>query len=121
VTNDVRLTPGLRHYELLFGDQQRAAPTSRTLDRASLPTPLAYLEQRQLLKRRPRGEWVSIPCPAHKGGAESNPSLRVSLLDAHFRCMACGVRGGDIIALHRLLTGASFAQAVSELGVRCRD
>jgi hypothetical protein len=30
--------------------------------------------------------------------------------------MACGAKGGDIIALHRLLTGASFKDALRELG-----
>ena len=65
-----------------------------------------------------RGEWASIRCPAHKAGAEAHPSLRVALTDGHFRCMACGAKGGDIIALHRLLTGCGFVQAVRELGAR---
>lgn len=90
----------------------------RSLNRESLPLPLPYLLQRGLLKVKPRGEWATIYCPAHKGGAEANPSLRISLMDGHFRCMACGARGSDVIALHRLVTGLGFLAAVEELGGR---
>lgn len=86
------------------------------LDRASLPSPLHYLTSRGLLIRNPRGGWASIRCPVHKGGAEANPSLSVSLIDAHFKCHACGVKGGDIVALHRLITGLGFRAAVRDLG-----
>lgn len=55
-------------------------------------------------------------CPVHKAGMEATPSLRVNLEDGHFRCMACGVKGGDVLALHRLITGAGFTQAAHELG-----
>jgi hypothetical protein len=87
-------------------------------DRAALPTPADYLLARGLLRGQPRGDWYAIRCPVHKGGNESHPSLRVSLADGHFRCMACGARGGDLISLHRLLTGASFVQALADLGVQ---
>jgi DNA primase len=56
--------------------------------------------------------------PGTQGGRRAHPSLRVSLADGHFRCMTCGAKGGDIIALHRLLTGCGFVQAVRELGGR---
>jgi hypothetical protein len=109
---------GAEHYRSLFGSQQRG---ERRLGRGSLPRPASYLQARALLAGKVRGEWVSIRCPAHKGGAEAHPSLRVSLADGHFRCMTCGAKGGDIIALHRLLTGAGFLQAVRELGGRLHD
>jgi len=110
---------GLQHYEKLFG--RRPLNNGRALDRDSLPTPLQYLTERGLMKGKVRGEWASIVCPAHKGGAEQNPSLRVSQIDGHFRCLACGVKGGDIIALHRLITGAGFREAVRDLGGRFHD
>jgi DNA primase len=47
--------------------------------------------------------------------------MGVSLVDGHFRCHACGARGGDIIALHMLVTGKSFIEAVHELGGRFHD
>ena len=92
--------------------------THTRLDHRSLPSPAGYLTKRDLLKTKVRGEWASICCPAHKGGAESHPSMRVSLVDGHYKCMACGASGGDIVALHRLLTGLSFVAAVRELGGR---
>lgn len=93
----------------------------KQLDRHSLPSPIQYLITRSLIKTKSYGEWVSICCPAHKGGAEKNPSLRISLIDGHFRCMACGIKGGDIIALHRLVTGLGFLDAVCDLGGRFYD
>lgn len=79
---------GLQTYRRLFTRKPSAA--RKSLDRGSLPAPLQYLTERGLLKGNPRSEWAAIVCPAHKGGAEKNPCLRVSLIDGHFRCMACG-------------------------------
>jgi len=110
---------GLDHYGRLFGRDN--AGVKRTLDRDSLPKPLQYLTEHGRIKGKPRGEWAAICCPVHKGGAEKNPSLRVSLVDGHFRCHACGASGGDVIALHRLITGAGFVAAVRELGGRFHD
>jgi DNA primase len=60
-------------------------------------------------------------CPVHKGGEEQHKSMLVSLVDGHFKCLACGVKGGDIIALHRLVTGLGFRDAVRDLGGRFHD
>jgi hypothetical protein len=108
---------GLEHYRRLFGP----APRFRGLDRDSLPAPLRYLTERGLFSGKPRGEWAEIRCPVHKAGAETHASMRVSLVDGHFRCMACGARGGDIVALHRLVTGLGFREAVREIGGRFHD
>ena len=105
-------------YERQFVRKPCAA---RSLDRQSLPTPLQYLTQRGLLKRKPLGEWAAIVCPAHKGGTEKHPSMGVSLIDGHFRCHACGASGGDVVSLHRLVTGLRFLDAVSDLGGRFHD
>jgi hypothetical protein len=96
----------------------RKAFSNRKLIRDSLPSPAKYLNEHGMLAEAPRGEWVSITCPAHAGGAERNPSLRVSFVNGNFKCMACGAKGGDVIALHRLITGASFMEAVLDLGAR---
>jgi hypothetical protein len=88
----------------------------RVFDKALLPTPARYLESRGLLPAAVRGPWAAIRCPSHKQGSETNPSLRVSLEDGHFRCMACGIKGGDVLALHRAITGLSFVEAATELG-----
>jgi hypothetical protein len=110
---------GLHHYKRLFTHRPGAA--RKSLDRDSLPAPLRYLIERGLLKHRPKGEWAAITCPAHKGGTEKNPSLNVSMIDGHFRCMACGAKGGDILALHRLITGMGFVEAARDLGGRFHD
>ena len=107
---------GLGIYKALTGGKTR--PARGALDRQSLPAPLAYLTARVLLARAPRGEWAAIRCPLHKAGEERNPSLRVSLIDGHFRCMACGASGGDLVALHRQITGLGFREAVQDLGGR---
>ena len=107
---------GLNHYHRLFGQ-----PRGCRLDRTSIPAPVSYLAQRGLLTTKPRGEWASIRCPSHKGGDEQHASMRVSLVDGHFRCHACGAKGGDIVALHRLVTGSGFREAVQDLGGRFHD
>ena len=106
--------PGLHLYRRIF--TRKTCASQRSLDRGSLPTSLQYLTERGLLKGKARGEWAAITCPSHKGGAEKNPSLNVSMIDGHFRCHACGVKGGDIVALHRLITGMGFVEAVRDLG-----
>ena len=47
---------GLTFYEKLFGPKPRNR--RKSLDRASLPTPLQYLTGRGLLKGKTRGEWL---------------------------------------------------------------
>ena len=108
---------GLDHYRRLFAQPK---PSGR-LDRSTLPAPVRYLSEHGLLSAKLRGEWVSIRCPAHKSGDERHASMRVSLVDGHFCCHACGAKGGDIIALHRLRTGAGFREAVLDLGGRFHD
>ena len=89
---------------------------SRHFDRHRLPTPLVYLQERGLITGNPRGAWVSIRCPVHKEGREAHASMRVNIERGGFRCMVCGARGGDILALHQLFAGQDFAQAARELG-----
>jgi hypothetical protein len=111
------MSAGLEHYRRLFGERAQQPMTRRgSLDRASLPSPRSYLRQHGMLDGKPRGEWAQIRCPSHKGGDERNPSMSVSLVDGHFACHACGAKGGDIVALHRLATGLAFHEAVRELG-----
>ncbi len=109
---------GQAAYGRLFG---KRLPRRREIDRQSLPAPLKYLTKRGLLTREPRGEWTAICCPVHKDGEETTPSLRISLVDGHFRCLACGASGGDIVSLHRLVTGLGFVDAVRDLGARFHD
>lgn len=110
---------GFDQFRRIF--QRNYRPGHLSIDRGSLPTPLQYLGERGLHKGKQRGQWVAISCPVHKQGAEDHPSMRVSVADGHFRCMACGAKGGDIVALHRLITGLGFVDAVRDLGGRFHD
>lgn len=112
------MEPNLQNYERLFGQNQRRG---RTLDRQSLPKPLQYLTERRLLRCKPPADWAQIRCPVHKGGTEKNPSMGVSLMDGHFRCHSCGASGGDLVALHQLITRRGFLDAVRDLGGRFHD
>ena len=84
--------------------------------RAKQVDPAVFLRSRGLLAKRLPGEWASIKCPIHKNGQEGHASMRVNLRGGHFRCMVCGAKGGDLIALYQLISGARFADAVRELG-----
>lgn len=80
---------------------------ARIRDRVSIPS---LLLARSL---RPCGDQLvgRCPLPNHE---DRNPSFFVSLEKRRFFCHGCG-RGGDVIELHRILTGASFPDAVKQL------
>jgi hypothetical protein len=118
------MSNGLEHYQRLFYQRaQQPIPPKyprRKLDPSSLPTARHYLAQSGLLDRV-RGEWASIRCPVHKGGDERHASMSVSLVDGHFCCHACGVKGPGIVKLHMLRTGLRWEAAVRDLGGRFHD
>jgi|LNAP01.1.fsa_nt_gb hypothetical protein len=87
------------------------------LDHASLPSPASYLASQGLLQGH-RGGWAMIRCPVHKSGQEKHPSMSVSLDKGNFKCFACGAKGGDIVDLHRLISGSDFLTTVKHLGGR---
>lgn len=80
--------------------------------RDRLPSPCEYFARRgpRLIGR---GPWRSALCPFHH---DSRPSLRVHVDTGAYRCMACGVHGGDVLAFHQARYGLSFAAAARELG-----
>lgn len=52
-------------------------------------------------------------CPFH---ADNNPgSFRVNLTTGAFKCFACGIAGGDIIAFTMALHDLEFVEALEEL------
>ena len=59
------------------------------------------------------GEWKSAICPFHE---DRRPSLRIHILHGCFRCMACGAKGGDVLAFHRRRYGLGFIEAAQALG-----
>lgn len=70
------------------------------------------------IRHRRSGQRLECYCPFHKNGAERTPSLMVDARDGHFRCFTCGVKGGDVVALHRLATGSNFRDAAEAMGAR---
>jgi DNA primase len=77
-----------------------------------LPNPADYYRN-QGLKLTGGGEWKSALCPFHD---DTRPSLRVNLKNGAFRCMACGVKGGDVLAFHRRRYNLGFVEAAKALG-----
>ncbi len=67
-------------------------------------------------KTNSRGYWL-LQCPFHKDGKELNPSFNLHHLESHYRCHACGAKGGDIIQFYRQVTGVSFKEAAIALGI----
>jgi hypothetical protein len=81
-------------------------------ERELLPEPRGYFE-REGLHLVGCGCWRSAHCPFHD---DTRPSLRVNVETGAFRCMACGAKGGDVLAYHRARHGLSFMQAARDLG-----
>ena len=81
-------------------------------DRNLLPNPSKYYSE-QGLKLTGGGGWKQALCPFHK---DSGPSLRVHTDTGCFRCMACGAKGGDVLAFHMLRYGMGFKEAAKSLG-----
>lgn len=91
---------------------QRRFSGNAPFRRERLPQPIEYLRQ-QKIALIGLGTWRSALCPFHP---DNFPSLRVHVESGAFRCMACGARGGDVLAFHRLRTGLSFVEAARDLG-----
>lgn len=81
-------------------------------ERSTLPDPVAYFD-REGLRLVGRGRWRSVVCPFHD---DARPSLRVNVDTGAYKCMACGAKGGDVLAFHRQRHGLSFVQAAHDLG-----
>ena len=80
--------------------------------RSNLQPPATYYKKEEI-KLTGRGEWRNALCPFHD---DHNPSLRIHINTGGFKCMACGVHGGDVLAFHMRRHGLSFKQAAKDLG-----
>lgn len=80
--------------------------------RELLPTPSHYFEHISPTPMKGGGVWRDALCPFH---GDKTPSLRINIDKGAFACMACGVKGGDVLAFHMKLTGLSFIAAAKAL------
>jgi DNA primase len=91
-----------------WGTKRSAGSFRRDL----LPVPTAYYRH-EGVKLLGRGTWRSALCPFH---SDTHPSLRIHVASGAYRCMACGEKGGDVVAFHRSRYSRSFVVAAKELG-----
>ncbi len=89
-----------------------ATPRTEAFRRDLLRNPESYYAD-EGVKLLGRGAWRDALCPFHK---DSKPSMRVFFETGAFRCMACGARGGDVLAFHMLRHGLRFIDAAKALG-----
>ena len=81
------------------------------LIRDKLPDALTYYESEGLTLQG-RGKWRTAGCQFH-GGSDS---LRIHVERGAFICMACGAKGGDVLAYHQAAHGLGFVDAARALG-----
>lgn len=77
-----------------------------------LPSPANYYRQ-QFPGLNRGSEWVKVKCCFHE---DRVPSLSLNMLQGHFKCHACGAKGGSILSFHRQRYLLSFVVAARELG-----
>ena len=80
-------------------------------DRGRLPETMAYFDSEALPLRGP-GKWKTAECVFH-GGSDS---MRVNAESGGWVCMACGEKGGDVLAFHMRRHGLNFVSAAKALG-----
>lgn len=89
-----------------------------TFDRDLLPDPTSYFENQGLKLTGPRSaKWKTTECRFHDG----SDSMRINTATGAWVCMACAVRGGDVLAYEIQATGADFVDAAKALGAWSDD
>ena len=87
-------------------------------DRTRLPDPATYFESQSLKLTGPRSaKWKTGACQFH-GGSDS---LRVNVSSGAWVCMACGAKGGDVLAYHMQAHCVEFVDAARQLGAWIDD
>lgn len=87
-----------------------------SFDRNNLPDPTAYYEG-EALRLTGRGKWRTTSCVFH-GGSDS---MRINVSSGCWCCMACGVKGGDMLAYHMQAHGVEFVEAAKQIGAWVDD
>jgi hypothetical protein len=89
---------------------------AKRFDPNLLPDPLGYYEAAGY-DLTGRGPWRTTRCDFH-GGSDS---MRVNTDSGAFKCMNCGIHGGDVLAFHMQLHGQDFLEAAEALGAVVDD
>ena len=87
-----------------------------TFDRDRLPDPANYFDGEGLRLIGP-GKWKTTHCVFHDG----SDSMRVNVESGGWCCMACGAKGGDVLAYQMQRHGQEFANAARALGAWVDD
>lgn len=77
-----------------------------------LPDPVTYFAEVEGLTLVGKGKWRTAPCVFHDG----SDSMRVNTETGAWVCMACGVKGGDVLAYAMHRHGMGFVEAAKGLG-----
>jgi DNA primase len=88
----------------------------KKFDRSLLPDPLTFYEVEGLTLKGP-GRWKTTRCIFH-GGSDS---MRIKVSSGAFKCMACQVHGGDVLAYAMQAHQWDFAEAAEKLGAMLDD
>lgn len=89
-----------------------------TLIRENLPDPTSYFESEGLKLKGPRSaKWKTTRCEFH-GGSDS---MRINTESGGWCCMACGIKGGDVLAYHIASHRLCFIDAAKEFGCWVED
>jgi hypothetical protein len=89
-----------------------------SFQRHLLPSPLDYFEEQGLtITGSRKGKWFTTECRFH-GGSDS---MRVHQETGTWVCMACGVKGGDLVAYEIQSTQDEFIVVAKRLGAWIED
>lgn len=87
-----------------------------TFIRENLPDTRSYFESERL-QLKGRGKWLTTSCTFH-GGSDS---MRINTASGGWCCMACGEKGGDVLAYHIAAHDLCFIDAAKALGCWADD
>lgn len=79
--------------------------------RDRLPDPIVFFQDVETLKLDGKGKWRTTECRFHDG----SDSMRINISNGAWVCMACGVKGGDVISYHMQAHGMDFIEACKAL------
>jgi hypothetical protein len=80
-------------------------------NRSNLPSPETYWASRGIQLKAKKG-WEMAKCIFHD---DTHASLGINTESGGFFCHACGAKGGDVLAAHKLITGCDFVSAAKAL------